>query len=657
MNSQPGSLLRKSTGKNLSMGSASRTSLFGSRNLFDTISNGLNGTVTSGGNTINTGTNGGSKRRSTLLTPASTTKRRQSNYQISSSQLSSQQTPQAPSILSLQTPSSQQAPDQRPLRDKNYQNLIIQEIYDFLVINQFERISDHPLTLKTLRQPTQKDFTLIFRFLYNKIDPSHEFNRAIDIEVFALLRNLGYPYLDSINRSQISAVGGQNWPSFLGMLYWLVKLNLSLAAIDTNDDLLLWPEDEVEKLVAQFLLKSYTAFLNEQDSFDDYLNELSRDFDLLKQKLADDIVNLQSESTELNNQFTVLNKQVLELQQSETKSQALEGDLVKFNAYIETMESRKSKWAETLEKINQEIANQESNLQQLNKEKQELEARLVEQGITITEINNLNQERDRCSKSIETVTNQIEDLNHIVKDNEIDLIKNFQSIENFVKQYNNVIEKIKSPNHDFTLTLNPDIVTNRIANSSKAFSATEIIDKSLKQEKIAFLKLRNEIQVSIHKCQDDHLKLQEQCDNLKEKNMEQVDIIDSISSKVAGLKNTYEEMYETMVNRTTTSTTEIERLERDMRAIKVQTDQEYITLENTYQNISMKFDELTHATSRSRAELYEKCQKISNFVGNFILDNRTYLLHLADFTDLQFENEQNDIAPSLQDNDNDTNNE
>jgi kinetochore protein NDC80 len=638
--------------------------------LFDTIGNGVNGTgsgsgtvVASGGTTGNTGATNGtaigsSKRRSTLLTPASTTKRRQSNYQISSSQLSSQQTPQPLSILSLQTPSSsQQAPDQRPLRDKNYQNLIIQEIYDFLVINQFERISDHPLTLKTLRQPTQKDFTLIFRFLYHKIDPSHEFNRAIDIEVFALLRNLGYPYLDSINRSQISAVGGQNWPSFLGMLYWLVKLNLNLAVIDTNDDLLLWPEDEVEKLVAQFLLKSYTAFLNEHDSFDDYLNELSRDFDVLKQKLADDIINLQSESTELNNQFTVLNKQVVELQQSETKSQALEGDLVKFNAYIETMESRKSKWAQTLEKINDEIANQESNLQQLNKEKQELETRLVEQGITITEINNLNQERDRCSKSIETVTHQIEDLNHIVRDNEIDLIKNFQSIENFVKQYNNVVEKIKSPNHDFTITLNPDIVTNRMANSSRALSVTEIIDKSLKQEKIAFLKLRNEIQVSIHKFQDDHLKLQEQCDNLKEKNIEQVDVIDSISSKVAGLKNTYEEMYETMVNRTTTSTTEIERLERDMRAIKVQTDQEYITLENTYQNISMKYDELTHSTSRSRAELYEKCQKISNFVGNFILDNRTYLLHLADFTDMQFETEQNDIAPSLQDNDNDTNNE
>jgi kinetochore protein NDC80 len=82
----------------------------------------------------------------------------------------------------------------------------------------------HILGRNTLRSPTQKDFTYIFQWLYHRIDPGYKFQKAVDSEVPTILRNLRYPYEKSITKSQIAAVGGQNWPIYFAMLHWLMQL-------------------------------------------------------------------------------------------------------------------------------------------------------------------------------------------------------------------------------------------------------------------------------------------------------------------------------------------------------------------------------------------------------------------------------------------------
>ena len=157
--------------------------------------------------------------------------------------------------------------DTRPLRDKNYQAKISQETFDYLVKNKFEIETRHPLTQKTLKAPTQKDFALIFQWLYKRLDPGYKFTRSIEHEVYSILKIINYPFLDSINKSQISAVGGQNWPYYLGMLHWLVELNRSLDAFDnkaygtenyTEDDVL-------DQIFIRYISKSYKAFLSNED--------------------------------------------------------------------------------------------------------------------------------------------------------------------------------------------------------------------------------------------------------------------------------------------------------------------------------------------------------------------------------------------------------
>lgn len=124
---QASSLLRKNNGKRLSMASAARTSLLGNLNLNGTSggASGRNSNIIDS-SSLSMGNTG--KRRSLLSTPASINRRRQSSL-LQAPMLSSQMSSQ-----SQQASQQTQAPfnqDQRPLRDKNYQTLIQQEIYDF----------------------------------------------------------------------------------------------------------------------------------------------------------------------------------------------------------------------------------------------------------------------------------------------------------------------------------------------------------------------------------------------------------------------------------------------------------------------------------------------------------------------------------------------
>lgn len=643
MNSQPSSLLKKSTGKSLSMGLATRTSLLGSRNGFEALGYGAPSS---------------SKRRSLLSTPASTNKRRQSLNHMSQANIPSQNhTPNNPipqnvvtsSQSSQQTPqklSQSQVIDQRPLKDKNYQQLIQQEIYDFLVSNKFEIEMNHTITSKTLKQPTQKDFILIFKFLYNKIDPYYEFSKSIEVEIFSLLKILNYPYLDSINRSQISAVGGQNWPSFLGILFWLVKLNLSIINLDVNDSFIT-TDDEFDRIFIKYIRDSYLSFINENDDYSEFYQEMKVDFEKVHLNLLTEIDTLQAENQQLTHQFNQLNQQLVELQQAEKKSLALEDDLIKFKEYIKLMESRKLNWIEILDKINLEITNCKDELAQINANKDQYEAAIINQGLTINDINMLNNKRDQISKSIDSTNDKLNDINHKLDDKDIDLVKNYQSLNNFINQYNKLISKMKSPTYNFEIKLNEELIKKgddrddgRRINSLQPFSVSQIIDKVLKDEKIELLKYRNEISLKIHKYQDEQIKLQEQCDLINEKIVEQTDLFENIGNKLTTTKLNYDDIYETMINDSTTYTTQIEKLDRELRSIKINTNQGFIELENKYQNTLIEFDELNHSLLKSKKALYDRCLKMAEFIMNFKLNIQSNLLDLDDLATIELEIEQ-----------------
>lgn len=118
---------------------------------------------------------------------------------------------------------SQSAPakDPRPIRDKNFQLACIKQLIDFLSKTGF----DKPISAKILTAPSSKDFQMIFKYLYGKIDASYEFGKKFEDEVPVLIKGIRYPYANDISKSQLYAVGSMHaWPSLLALLVWMVEL-------------------------------------------------------------------------------------------------------------------------------------------------------------------------------------------------------------------------------------------------------------------------------------------------------------------------------------------------------------------------------------------------------------------------------------------------
>jgi kinetochore protein NDC80 len=83
--------------------------------------------------------------------------------------------------------------DPRPVRDKTFVANCQRNILEYLVSANYPI----PISLKILQTPTQKDFALMFKFLYNRMDPNYAFEKKLDDEVINCLKALKYPFLES----------------------------------------------------------------------------------------------------------------------------------------------------------------------------------------------------------------------------------------------------------------------------------------------------------------------------------------------------------------------------------------------------------------------------------------------------------------------------
>lgn len=530
--------------------------------------------------------------------------------------------------------------DPRPLRDRNYQALLQHEIHDFLVANKFELEANHPLTSKTLRQPTQKDFVTIFQFLYNKIDPCYRFTRSIETEVFLLLKILNYPYLDSINRSQISAVGGQNWPAFLGVLYWLVKI--TLLSLGVNPDSYLSADDEFDKIYIAYMRAAYLAYIDGSDDYSQQYAELETRFHQLNDRVSHDVESLSAENDKLNAKFSELQGQLSAVDNAEHKGRALESDLIKFKAYIEMMESRKSKWSDVLAKIGREIETCEKELTQLETTKRETEAKIAGRGFLIADIDRLNNERDKLSKQVDQVAARIQETANIVFAREIEVGKHLESLSNLLVLYNAMVFRMPPADHEFDIA-----VTANVLASTEPLKPEDIVNKDLKTEKAKLLEFRLDINNRVHLYQDELSRLQDQIDVVSETVKEQTESADNLQAKLTASKATYKATYDSITSESMAYSEQIERLERDLRAMKINTNRGIIEAENRYQGIQMDYEEVKHSIRRDRKLLLDNVERIINSIIKFKLHFQLSLQELDMKTVEELEKEHAKADPSV----------
>lgn len=116
---------------------------------------------------------------------------------------------------------SQTSKDPRPLRDRQYQSKMRQDILSYLQGDDFD------ISMGTLTNIQGKDYRAIFTYLLLTLDPCHPLNENARFEeqFVPALKSLKYPYAHQIDNKWLAAPASMHsWPSLLGVLHWLVEV-------------------------------------------------------------------------------------------------------------------------------------------------------------------------------------------------------------------------------------------------------------------------------------------------------------------------------------------------------------------------------------------------------------------------------------------------
>lgn len=487
--------------------------------------------------------------------------------------------------------------------------MLMGEIYDFLVANRFELEMNHAVSRRTLQLPTQKEFVLMFQFLYRKIDPHFTFTKSLETDVVLVLRAWEYPYTEQLSRTHIGSVG-QSWPKFLAMLYWLMKLNLALLGL-TEDDMIA-SDDPFDRLFIRYTHQCYGAYIDQKEDYSSYYKDLENEFDEINSKTAEDQEERRRRLNELLQKRDELRAKVAELSEAQAKSRALENDLQQFSDYMNKMNDRKEQWGELLLQMEAEYAKLQQQVQDLLEEKKKYEDELIGKGLSAQDIDQLYNERDRLSKAIERSTNKLKDIQQSIADQEYQLGLSTDSLLNLVSQYNYLTSRIPVQEYLFELAVNPNLTQ-----SEQEITADNVLTKKLRDEKVKLLQCRSALTQELRKKQEEKLKLQEEVDQLHVKIFELNEFLDGVKAKCRKTMQLYSEAYDFMMTDSKTYSAKIEKLDRDLQTLRLRVNTGIIEAESTIKSLRVKKQETEYRIKEERENLHRVVLTVIDQVLDF----------------------------------------
>lgn len=341
--------------------------------------------------------------------------------------------------------------DPRRLRDASVRAQMAQELLEYLTHGNFEMDMKHSLTHKSMTSPTQKDFNCMFQWLYHRIDPSYRFQKSIDAEVPALLKQMRYPFEKNIMKSQIAAVGGNNWATFLGLLHWMMQLAKMMEqySVGAYDDACLDAGYDIgsDRIVFQFLSDAYREWLQAEDEGDDdaadalikpHVEAMAAKFDEANEQHLEQVKIMEAEHKALQDQIDELSKTGPRLAKLDGDIKTLEEDKVKFEDWTNKVQEKVEKYENRIKLLDDEIKKVEQELEEAEQERGQLQEHVDAQGISVIDIDRMNTERERLQKGTESTSIRLEESKSRIKEKELEASRKLDDLERVVEKYNSL---------------------------------------------------------------------------------------------------------------------------------------------------------------------------------------------------------------------------
>jgi len=519
--------------------------------------------------------------------------------------------------------------DPRPLRDRSYQARIGKELIDYLHSNNFGLTMNHELSENFIKSPTQKDFNLVFQWLYRQIDPNYRFQKNIDQEVPPLLKQLRYPYEKSITKSQIAAVGGQNWSTFLGLLHWMMQLAEMMDRYSCNryNDACVEAGVDVagDHIVFDFLTSAYQDWLNMDDEAGDddveralapHVQGMASAFERSNARYISELKILEGENARLQKEIEDLEKSTPDPAVLDNHFKIMEEDRAKFEEYNTLAMQRSEKYESRIKVLEEELEKLQTELKEAEDERRHLKDAVDKQGISMQDIDRMTSERERLQKSIESAAIRLEDVKKRVADKEVEASQKLDELERMVVRYNAVAYHIglipetavnaKGRNFELQVTVNegPNFTSSRLQGSHGSgnvenerllvdpvtgYQPAHILNLDLRgQVKSSFLTLRKEVSERRNVVMDRMMKDHDLLDQAKEAIEDLQTDVENLQHRVRNAEEEYEKTKEVTTAQKMASDTQIEKMEKELAKMRAQLTESVQFMEQREMNTNIE---------------------------------------------------------------------
>lgn len=496
--------------------------------------------------------------------------------------------------------------DPRRLKDASVRAQMAQELMDYLTHNNFEMDTKHSLTSKAMTSPTQKDFNMMFQWLYHRLDPSYRFQKNIDQEVPPLLKQMRYPFEKSIMKSQIAAVGGNNWHTFLGLLHWMMQLARMTEAFAQGhyDDACVEAGFDVgaDRIIFQFLTDAYREWLSVDDEDDDNADELIKPhvdamasrFDEANKQHLEQVKVLEAESKALSDQIEELGRSAERGKKLDETIRVLEDDRGKFEQYNESIAGKVEKYQARVELLQDEISKVEKELEEVEGEKHEMQQSVDAQGITISDIDRMNADRERLQRGVEAASQRLEEVRARVSEKEAEASRKLDELERAVGNYNTLGYNIgiipstavnaKGQSYEIILQVNeePAFSSSQMASSqggeasdrlladaSSGYQPQHLLNLDLKGSiKNSILTLRKEISERRNAALEQDMNNHDLLDKIKEAMDDKKAEVEGLEHRVRAAEEEFEKTREITNREKMASDAQIEKMEKELSKMR-----------------------------------------------------------------------------------------
>jgi kinetochore protein NDC80 len=507
-----------------------------------------------------------------------------------------------------------------------------------------------------MKSPTQKDFNYIFQWLYHRVDPAYKFQKNIDAEVPPILKQLRYPFEKSITKSQIAAVGGQNWSTFLGMLHWMMQLAQMLDRfhIGEYDDACAEAGVDVsgDRIIFNFLSGAYHDWLQVGDDEDDdadkvmvpHIEAMAAQFQRGNEKYLQEMTVLEAENKALRDQIEELERNAPDMAKLDKHFKILEDDKKKFEDYNQNVEGKIDKYENRLKFLADEIKKAESELQQAEQERGSLQGSVDKQGLTIQDIDRMNTERERLQKGVDDTIAKLEEISARVLEKEAETSRKLEDLDQAVKRYNSLGYQISlipstavnASGQDYELHLNINDSTfsssrlgesqrgaspesdRLLADANTGYNPAHLLNLDIRGiVRANFIALKKEINERRKLAIDADMNNHDLLDNIKEAMDDKRNDVEALEHRVRAAEDEYEKTKEVTTAQKLASDAQIEKMESELGKMRTTLTESVQLMEQREMNTNIEYEQLTLRANGLREELHTEIERMLNDVIKF----------------------------------------